>query len=288
MSAAQWILNIDRRIVYVIVALCVAVPLIKPLQLPIVPTPEVKGVYDEIDKLQAGDNILISADFDPSSKPELLPILEGMLAHCFIRGVKPHLLTLWPSGPGLVQMAVEKQAAIYKKQSGTDYVFLGYRAGQLAVILGMASSIPSTFVTDFYGKTTANMPIYQDITKISQMKYIVDLAAGATVEVWIAYASEPQKVLMGAACTAVSAAQYAPYLQAHQITGLAVGMKGAAEYEKLLVDEYGGSNGVKPGDATKGMDAQSAVHVFIVLAIIIANIALAAVARQERNERRAA
>jgi hypothetical protein len=211
-----------------------------------------------------------------------------MLAHCCIKGIKPHLLTLWPSGPGLVQTAVERQAAIYKKVSGQDYCFLGYRAGALAVVLGMCSSIPSTFSTDFYGKTTANMPIYQEVTKISQMGYIVDLAAGATVETWIIYAAAPQKVPMGAACTAVSAAQYAPYLQANQITGLAVGMKGAAEYEKLLVDEYGQSNGVKPGDATKGMDAQSAVHVFLVLSIIIANIALAAVAREERNERRMA
>jgi hypothetical protein len=34
------------------------------------------------------------------------------------------------------------------------------------------------------------------------------------------------------------------------------------------------------GDATKGMDAQSAVHIFIVLSIIAANIAFAVSARR--------
>ncbi len=45
-------------------------------------------------------------------------------------------------------------------------------------------------------------------------------------------------------------------------------MKGTAEYETLLVGKYGEANNIPPGDATKGMDAQSAVHIFIVLAII--------------------
>jgi hypothetical protein len=70
----------------------------------------------------------------------------------------------------------------------------------------------------------------------------------------------------------VSATQYYPYLQARQITGLANGMKGSAEYERLLRDHYGDLK-LPAGDAMKGMDSQSLVHVFLVLAIILANIA---------------
>jgi hypothetical protein len=116
------------------------------------------------------------------------------------------------------------------------------------------------------------------------MSYLVDIAAGATVEMWIAYAAERVGVPMGASCTAVSATSYYPYLQSNQITGLAGGMKGSAEYETLLTTYYK----VPPGDATKGMDAQSAIHIFIVLSIIVANICFFIQAKYERQQRRAA
>lgn len=283
MDLVSSILNLDRRIIYSIVAVCIVVPLLVPFNLPIYPTDEVLGVYNEIDSLPAGAHVLICADFDPASKPELLPALHSILQHCFARGIKAHLMTLWPSGPGLMQTAIEMEARKFNKVSGTDFSFLGFRYGTVAVILGMAASIPSTFSTDFYGKPTATMPIYQDITKISQLDYIVDIAAGATLEQWIAYAAEPQKVPIGASVTAVSATQYYPYLQAQQLTGLIGGMKGAAEYEKLMLDNYQ----QEKGDATKGMTAQSFVHLFIILSIIAANICYIIMMKREHAKRRA-
>jgi hypothetical protein len=284
MSFVNFILNLDRRVIYLIVALLVAIPLLWPLRLPINTTPEVHGIYDEIDKLGPNDNVLISGDFDPASKPELYPMLKALIAHCFQRGVKVHVLTLWPAGPALMQTAVEEEAAKYNKVSGTDYVFLGYKPGSVAVILGMEKSIPNTFTTDHYGKPTAPMPIYQNVSRTADMSYIVDIAAGATVEMWIAYASVRNSVPMGASCTAVSATGYYPYLEGHQLTGLAGGMKGSAEYETLLTEEYQ----VPAGDATKGMDAQSAIHIFIVISIIVANICFFIKAREERLQRRSA
>ena len=284
MAFVNFILNLDRRVIFAIVALLVAIPLLWPLRLPVVTTPEVHGIFDEIDVLGPSDHVLISGDFDPASKPELYPMLKALLAHCFERGVKVHVLTLWPAGPALLQTAIEEEAAKYNKVSGTDYVFLGYKAGVVAVVLGMEKSIPGTFPTDHYGKPTAPMPIYQNVSKTGDMAYLMDVAAGATVEMWIAYAAERVGVPMGASCTAVSATSYYPYLNAGQITGLAGGMKGSAEYETLLNTHYQ----VPVGDATKGMDAQSAIHLFIVLSIIIANICFFINARNERLQRRAA
>jgi hypothetical protein len=87
-------------------------------------------------------------------------------------------------------------------------------------------------------------------------------------EFWVPYAAERENVPLSVSCTAVSAAQYYPYYRAGQFRGLVGGMKGAAEYEELVGMEQ--ILGRTP-DATKGMDAQTAVHVFIVLAIIVAN-----------------
>jgi hypothetical protein len=67
--------------------------------------------------------------------------------------------------------------------------------------------------------------------------------------------------------TAVMTTDYYPYLSSGQILGLIGGMKGAAEYERLN-DFF--------GDARRGMDAQSLVHVVIVLLVIVGNAALIA------------
>jgi hypothetical protein len=275
--AYNTILNLDRRIIYGIVALLVMIPLLKPLRLPVVPTPETRGVFEAIEALPEGSPILIAADFDPASKPELQPMLDAALAHCFERNLKPTIMTLWEAGPRLIQSSVERQAKRYGKVSGVDYVWLGYRPGTSAVILGVVSGITGTYGTDYYSKPTDAMPYFENVRTLADYKYLLDIAAGATVEAWVIYGAENAKVPMGASCTAVSVAQYYTLLQAGQLTGLAGGMKGSAEYEKLLNDAHGTPDADSDehllGDATKGMDAQSMVHIFIVLSIILANIA---------------
>jgi hypothetical protein len=292
MGWTKFILDLDRRIIYTVVALFVLVPLLNPLRLPVVPTHEVHGIFDQIDALPAGSNVLIAADFDPASKPELLPMLDAALAHCFIKGLKPTVLTLWEAGPRLHQTSVEKQARRFNKVSGVDYAWLGYRPGTSAVILGVVGGITRTFNTDYYGRPTDTMPIFQEVRQLADYKYLLDIAAGATVEAWVIYGAENAKVPMGASCTAVSVAQYYTLYQAKQVTGLAGGMKGSAEYEKLLNDAHGNADPADPahllGDATKGMDAQSMVHIFIVFSIILANFAYFVTRRRERTAGRAA
>jgi len=63
--------------------------------------------------------------------------------------------------------------------------------------------------------------------------------------------------------TAVMGPENYPYLNSGQLKGLVAGLKGAAEYETLLG---------KPAIATRGMPAQSAVHILIIVLIVIGNI----------------
>ena len=292
MDFVTLILNLDRKIIFGFVALLVAWPLIWPLALPIETTPEVRAIFESIDKLPNGSDVIIAADYDPSSKPELQPFLYSVLAHCFEKNHKVHLLTLWPGGPALIQQAIEEVAAEYGKKTEVDYCFLGYKPGNFAVVRGMANSITTTYPTDFYNKSTATMPIYQRVQTVKDVDYIVDIAAGATVEVWLAYASAPENVPMSAACTAVSAAGYYAYYQAGQIDGISGGMKGSAEYDVLLLAKYPKVNNTEnlriAGNAVKGMDAQSAVHLFIVFSIILANICFFIANKRQREERRGA
>ena len=59
-SIVSKMLNIDRRFIFLLIALAVLIPLLKPINLPIGISPEVKNIYDHIESLPEGAVFLIS------------------------------------------------------------------------------------------------------------------------------------------------------------------------------------------------------------------------------------
>ncbi len=70
------------------------------------------------------------------------------------------------------------------------------------------------------------------------------------------------------------AQDYYPYLQSRQLIGLLNGMKGAAEYEKLVG---------APGDGMRGMAAQSGGQFLIIGLVIFGNIIFIITRRKSRQ-----
>ena len=287
------ILNLDRRVIYTLVLVCVIIPLLWPLELEFTPTTEVIAAFDDIEALEPGSVLLISADYGPNSMPETHPMYIALLHQAFGRGLRTIIMTLVPSGPGLASRGLRDVLQYEDSQGnkpyanlvdGVDYAFLGYKPGGYAVMLGIGQSFTSTFPQDYAGNSTREMPLFKEISALGDVSYIFDIASVGYPEFWVPYASERENVPLSVSCTAVSAAQYYPYYKAGQFRGLVGGMKGAAEYEMLVgMEEILG----KTPDATRGMDAQSVLHVLLVLAIIIANIFYFVERRYQAAERRA-
>ena len=274
----QKFLQLDRRVIYVLVALAVIIPILIPLNVRIYPTPEVKGVFDSIENLPEGSRIMLSVDFDPASMPELYPMMKAVLRHVILKKHKLYILALWPLGTGLVDQVIAELSKEYPDWTyGEDYVWLGYKPGTTLVIIGVGQSIRDTFGGKDYGNRPLDeMPIMRGVDKFKQMDYLVMLEAGSTGDYWIVYGTEVHKVRVGAGVTAVMAPQYYPYLQAKQVNGIIGGLKGAAEYEGLVG---------KPGKASRAMDPQSTVHSLIFIAIILANIFVYWLRAIERKEK---
>ncbi|MFO7652030.1 MAG: hypothetical protein R6X13_11905 [bacterium] len=271
----QAISRIDRRIVYIILLVVLIVPLVLSLGLSVKPlsnvTARVRQVYDQVDSLQyTGRPLMISVDFDPASQGELLPMLKAMLGHAFARNVRVIVLGMWPNGAGLARRAIEETAHAMDKKNGVDYVFLGYKAGVDAVILGMGENIANTFPRDGFGLSTADHPMMQDIKKLSDIGFLVSLSAGTPGYTdWLLYAQARYKVKMATGTTAVQAADAYPYLGTGQLLGIIAGMKGAAEYE-VLVTQAELPQVSTP--AVNAMDAQSFAQFAIIILVLIGNV----------------
>ena len=257
--------SMDRRWIFLIIAAVVIVPLIFPVGLPIRPTDTTKNVYDSIEKLPAGSKVLLSVEYSPSTRPENHPMTISILRHLFKNNHKVFITCLWPDGQFMAQDAINQVAKQeFNKTYGVDYVFLGFRPGNEAVVKGIVSNLRKLYTVDVYQKKIDEIPLMKGIKNFKDFDFLFSSSAGfpGTIE-WVQYASDPTGIPMASGVTSIQVNEVMPYVQAGQMVGVLAGMPGAAEYEALIDQK---------GSATSGMDAQSVAHLVIVLFIILGNL----------------
>ena len=268
--------SLDRRIIFLIVGLSVLIPLLKPewIDLPIRPTPESQIVFDEINKLNAGDKMLLSFEYSPSTKPEIHPMAIAILKHLYAKNIQVYGFALWPDGNFMSTEAFSEVSDDYDKKYGVDYVNLGYRPGGEAVIKGIASDIRTLYTVDLQGTSINDIPMMKDVVNIEDFDFVFSLSAGYPgSKEWVQYACDPNNIPLSTGCTSIQVTDIMPYVENDQIRGILAGMPGAAEYESLVEAELEKMEiAVKPGEASGMMAAQSIAHVVIVLFIIFGNI----------------
>jgi len=274
------LLYIDRRIIYLLVAIGALIPIIKPIGLPVVPTDPVQGLFDKVESLGPEDAVVISYDYGPSSEPELNPMSEAILRHCFTRRIRVMIMAIFPLGG--VNMAIRQVEKIEAEFPGLvygdDYVNLGYKDGGQAPMKAMAVSIEEVFPTDVEGTSTDGMPIVEEIRNYDDVALVISLATGIIGEWWADLVNAQFDVPVAVGCTAVSAPKYYAFFRSQQMIAVLGGLRGAAEYEELVKRKYPkiAATYEKPEQkvisATTGMDVQSIIHVIIIAFIVFGNI----------------
>ena len=268
--------SLDRRIIFLIVGLSVLIPLLKPewVSLPIRPRPESQIVFNEINKLNEGDKILLSFDYGPSTKPEIHPMSIAILKHLFAKNIQVYGFALWPDGNFMSTEAFSEVSHDYGKEYGVDYVNLGYKPGSEAVVKGIAADIRALYTVDLKGTSINDIPMMKDVINVENFDFVFSLSAGfpGSTE-WVQYACDPKNIPLSTGVTSIQVTDILPYVENGQIRGILAGMPGAAEYESLVEVELKEMElSVKPGKASSMMAAQSIAHVVIVLFIIFGNI----------------
>jgi hypothetical protein len=264
----------DRRYIYLAVAIFTIFPLIVVAKFPTQVSPEARQLYNAIDSLPDSSVVLLTFDYYPSTLAETEPMSRAALHQLFRKNCKVITMTTVPlGGPSIAERVTRELAAEYGKKYGVDYVNLGYKANYVAVLKGMGSSIEAIYPADNTGTPLSKLPLMQHIKNYNDIDFIFVVADNGIVDYWISIVNAQYNIGVGAGVTAVMAPKFYAYVGAGQMTGLLGGMKGAAEYEKLVG---------KPGTATSGMTAQSLVHLFIIFSVIAGNIVFF-VQRKERR-----
>ena len=278
--------KLDRRFIFILVGLSVLIPLIKPnwINIPIKTTNNSQIVFNELDKLNEGDRVLVSFEYGASTKPEIHPMSVAVLQHLFSKGVKVYTVPLWPEGLMMAKYAIQEvvDSKLFSIKEHVDYVSLPYKAGGEIIIRGIATDLRSIFTQDVNNILLKEIPMMEGVNRVSDFDFVFDLSAGVPGNAeWVQFACDEYNVPLSSGCTSIMVTDAIPYVESGQIRGILAGMPGAAEYEQMVFNHLNSLDNNKymnseiavvPGKATSRMSAQSIAHLLMVVFIILGNI----------------
>ncbi len=258
--------DISPRMVYLLMALALVIPVLKPIGMPLGISEMTRSVFDWIENSQPGEIVFFDASFGSAVNAELTPQLEAWFYHCLKKDLKVVGLAQWNAGAmiaGDVCKRVAKQAKAdgYNAEYGVDWVFVGWKSMTWREL--REDFWKTCGNTDFWGNHFSTLPLMERVKKwnAETSKGLIDFYAGSPgVGTYLVEWADCE-IYVGS--LAVEASALMSVLRSGQIKGLMAGMSGAAQYEKLLG---------RKGEATVLMDAQSLGHLIIMILVVLGNV----------------
>ncbi|MEM3714259.1 MAG: hypothetical protein QXF82_04850 [Nitrososphaeria archaeon] len=259
--------EISSKWIYFVLAILLVLPLIVPIPLPLKPSHYTLEVYEAIESLKPGDNVLFVIDTGTSGWPALGPGVISLVEHLFRKdGVKVFFVEFESTSPPLVDRAVAAAPSASKKQYGVDWIHLGFVAGEETGKASFAADIRKVISVDYkYGKPIDEYPIMKDVKNMHDFKLIVEPTNAIT---WMEQAIRQWVTVYKVPLISIPPFLDVPWAEnfyrAGQLKAYLAGTSGLAEYEQLL--------GIY-GDAIKSLAVMTTTHTYAIILFIIGNIA---------------
>ena len=268
--------QLDRRVLYMLLALVVSIPLLVnvPLPPPAI-TPPTKSFYETIETVSADPKtkdklVIISCNFGSGTLAENLSQLEATLNLIVSKRMKFAIFAFNdPQGRDLGGSTAQRIADKAGYKYGEDWVNWGFRPPQgiQSLLKAMVNDLHGALGTDVKGTKLSTIPVMANYKKADDVGLIIEYAAADTVKYWVQFfqraGTTPIATLF---CpTSVMANEAYPMLETGQLQGMLVGLKGANEFETLVK---------RPGFATRASASLSYSHLLIILLIILGNVGM--------------
>lgn len=267
-------LKIDRRVIFVLIALAVIVPMMLKLVFVVRPSPVVQAIFDKVESLPEGSRVLLSYDYGPATVPENQPMADALVRHCLHLNHKVYIIAVWATGEAQANQTIQNVIIpeFPAKRYGEDYVQLGYKAGNQGLINAIYTDLKGMFTTDAAGVDVNSIPMMSPVTGLKDFGLILSVASGKPgLKEWVQFAGDRGNIPVSGGVTAVEAPLLYPYYP-RQLLGLMGGLQGAAEYEAALVTKYPQFKETSL-TAVKSMGPQTIAHFVIIFFVIIGNVA---------------
>jgi hypothetical protein len=249
--------SIDRRIIYTVIFLVLLFPMLKPMGLPLKVTRETQAAFDTVDALPPRALVMFTTATAPGVEAELEPQSIAMIRHMIKKNLRIVFVPTASDSPRYCDRYSEMcVAAGYK--NGVDFMQLPYQSGGETLFAAIGTDLKSAY------SMLGASELWDSITGIKNFDCLIDCGGGES-QMWaLGHIEAPHKVKTICLITAVILAVRQPYFSSGQFKGILSGLSGAAEYEFLAR---------VPGLGAAGMDAQSLGHLWVIVLIVVGNIA---------------
>ena len=267
----QRLLDIDRRWIFLVV---VVVVLIGAIARPLIPMPisaESQQLFDMVEAVPERGAIIVAMDYGPASKDELDAMSNAVIHHAFAKNLRVLGVCFDQQGVVNAQRLLENAGNAAHRRDGEDFVFLGFQSDITAAIIQMGESILDVFPEVQVGgqaAATAELLVMRGLSNFKDIALAVEMTGSKDYQKWIDYANARHGLKLGTGATGAIVTGLYPYLSSGQISGLLRSTRGAADYERLVRDDY---PPLDP-DAGRKMSVQFIAHLMLLIFIALANI----------------
>jgi hypothetical protein len=255
--------------------LLIALPYIKPLGLPMQISTYSTEFKANIDALAPGDIVLVSMDIGLGSVSELGGGVIALAKQLSAQGVKVVAVSTVPEGPLVFDQYFKPTLAAAGYGYGTDYINLGYAAGDETMISSIAVNMQDVYSQDYSGNKASSLPLLWTANTYSAYKLVVTFDAGTATGFYARQWQAKYGTAILSVPTAVNFSYFYPLYQASSVKAILNGPRGCAEYEQLIG---------APGLANQGIDALSMGQLVVIGFIVLGNVAFVGDKLRRRNQ----
>lgn len=275
--------GLDRRIIFLLVALALSLPLIFKYSLKPARMTSADKAFKIVSDLQVspGQIAFLAFDFGPNTQAENLPQAQVLVEHLMRKRIPLAVFSLYVLAEPLLASIPEQVAAKLAKEMpgetwvyGKDWVNLGYNPGGFLIVQAIPKSenLAELFKTDARGNNLADLPAFQGVKGLESIRLLGEFTGlvgmfDTYVQFFQKKDYRPQFVH---GCTSITIPEAYIYMDSGQLNGLFEGIAGAAWYSELLGSEHP----ARSKDSSELINTGLGVaHVVIILMVIFGNIA---------------
>jgi len=272
---------IDRRVLYLILIIVVSLFVLFPANLPDVPLPQSKMLYDEIALAPEGSLVLISSGWTMSSRGENLYQFRALVRLCMLKKHKIIMFSI--TEPAAAGFALTQFQSVNSEPGhdfyveGRDWISLGYRPNGDAFVQSLAADMRTALSqVQVLGRPATETQLVKDanIRSLRDVRIIVDVTASSTNNTFMAFTRGLTKY--GLMCTGVMFPEALPYVASGQVVGVTNGARGAFDFESMMKEDKSFPRAaveIRQG-AAEYMTPLTGAMGLLVLSIVVGNVAM--------------
>ena len=274
--------NLDRRIIYLLVVLALAWPLLNKFTIRPARMKSAEALYKMVEetKPEPGKAAFFAFDFGPNTKAENASQAEVVFEHLMRKRIPVILFAQYVLADPFLKSIPEKIKAQLETENpgevwqyGKDWVNLGFRPGASLIIQSIPKSpnLAETFSIDAFSTPLVDLPIFKTPIKLKDISLLLQMTGlVGTFDSYVQFfQTQDYRPNFGHGCTSITIPEAYIYLDSGQLQGLLEGIAGAAWYSKLLTDQFPNR---APDNALLINTGLGIAHLLLIALIIFGNL----------------